>query len=150
MWRVFLFLLIGCGGGIDLSLPIQINSEIPEAVPAVQAGIEALGGRVGPSRVQIEIQHDPKCLCDSYPGTIACGSSVLQSIRICPRWFPHNEQDRTKVMLHELGHVVGGPEHAPCDSGAILSPELGCIKLSLYGELDLSLICRHARGGRCP
>lgn len=144
------FLFSGCGEGFDLLVPIQINSEIPEAVGAVRVGIEALGGRVGPSRTQISIQHDPQCLCDRHTDTIACGSSVLRSIRVCPRWFTHSEPNRTRAMLHELGHVVGGSDHASCESGAIMAPGLNCIKLSTYGEVDLTLICQYARGGRCP
>lgn len=143
-------LVLGCGEGVDLDLPIQINSDNQEAARFGVEAIESLGGRVGASRTQLDIELDPSCSCDNFrTDTTACGSSYLGKVRICPPWFGHGPVIRRVVILHEVAHYLGVHSHLDCSTKEILTPNLSCVTIRDYGPKDLALICQGARGGRC-
>lgn len=106
----------------------------------------------------VHVVYDPDCTFDLIKCS-KCSSKTLahverlsqDTIRICPQALI-NIFVFQKVIMHEIGHVLGQWDHLPpCNLGIdetfnIMCEKLGCyMALNKYTPMDINFICSAGR-----
>lgn len=117
---------------------------------------EEAGGNAENSAVQLTL-GDVDCTGDRAGYVRWRPNNILQ---VCPSMLrEHNQLLVTTLIMHEMGHVLGG-NHVACDGESLLAPDLNCPTQRLrqqaeapqrlwYSAQDLTEICRNTVGGVC-
>lgn len=87
------------------------------------------------------------------PYTVAVSSPIDYLVVFCPYVQQNYPQLTDAAMKHELLHTLTHRgDHLPCESGAVMTPELKCEKrIGQYTADDISYLCAqgYVRGGVC-
>lgn len=170
MWKVnFLLLSIfsfACGNHWEGIQPFKLQIDSPEilakeANEVFEASIKQMGGTVADFGTQVvHIVYDADCTHDIVkcptcnPRTLAHVEQLsADTIRVCPRAIINSDIFK-KVILHEMGHIMGQWDHLPMCNMAlnvnrsvdptfnVMCPDLSCyLSIDRYTDVDIAFIC---------